>query len=95
MLYFLGLGFIVTGVFLAARSGVALSYLMSGHIDDSPALYIVQGMFGLSMFLFGFVLRHRDVFEPQLADDLTPAPTPASAATPPRTKRPGRNPGRR
>lgn len=95
MLYYLGLWFVVTGGFLAARSLVALAVQVREGYGDSPALFIVQGMFAASMFVFGFFLRHRELFGPKLIDDdLTPAPNPASAAAPPRRKRPARNPNR-
>jgi hypothetical protein len=89
VLYYLGLWFLVTGGFLAARSLVALAVQVNEGYGDSPALFIVQGMFAASMYMFGFFLRHRELF-----DTVTPAPSPESDATPPRRKRPARSPGR-
>ena len=96
MIHYIGLGFIITGAFLAARSAVALRSHVIDESSDLAGLYIIQAAFGLSMSLFGFFLRHRDFFElpDDEEDEITPAPTPASAEAPPRKKRRGRNPGR-
>jgi len=94
--YYIGLGFIITGAFLAARSVVGLRSHVIDESSDLAGLYIVQAVFGLSMSLFGFFLRHSDFFESADDDEeeVTPAPTPASAEVPPRKKRPARNPNR-
>ncbi|HUR53734.1 MAG TPA: hypothetical protein VMZ71_06365 [Gemmataceae bacterium] len=99
MTYYLGLWFIVTGGFLAVRSAVALTGQVTHGQFDSPALFIFEGMFAVSMFVLGFFLRHFNPFaSSRVEEDVDvisrTAPIPGSAAAPPRKPRPARNPGR-
>jgi hypothetical protein len=98
VLYYLGLWFIVTGGFLSVRAVAALTGQVTHGEFDSPALFIFEGMFAASMFVFGMVLRH---FRGGRRIDPEPvsyavrerfSPTPASAATPPRKPHPASNP---
>jgi hypothetical protein len=97
--YYLGLWFIVTGGFLSVRSAAALTGQVTHGQFDTPALFIFEGMFAVSMFVFGFFLRHYNPFTASRFEEeddiISPtAPIPGSGATPPRKPRPARNPGR-